>query len=61
MAERTVEAELKLAEAKELCDDLRGYTHEWDWKYADRWAEEYRTAFGVPWDGPVYSRSGRER
>lgn len=34
--------EAQLAELRDLVEDLRCYTHEWDWKYGAEWDERIR-------------------
>jgi hypothetical protein len=37
MNDEIEELERALRDALELADDLRSYTHDWDWKYGEYW------------------------
>jgi len=54
---RSAEAEASalresLEKALALADDLRSYTHDWDWKYGEFWDGE-RQALTQPAKGPT--------
>jgi hypothetical protein len=45
---RVCELEGQLAAALELADELRGYTHDWDWKYGADWDKQRAALNSAP-------------